>query len=297
MLQHKERADYGKQVLERLANDLGMSRTELSYMLQLFRAYPIFQPAENLSWAHYVELLSVNDPKKRKALEEKASKENWSRDRLREEVKALKRKGFSAGSGESAAVEKISPVPHSGNPGVYKIILAKAGPYAGELALDLGFSNYVRLADEVGDTTPFKEGDVVAFLKESGEIHQSRPEELYTYRAWVLRVLDGDTIEAVIDLGFGFTTKQTLRLRAIDSPEFPTRAGVEAKEFAEKMLEMPGNAEPGAQAKAATPVCFRRVELNQDARAQKGGRIGSTGATKPLKWPRWMRTRKTYTII
>ncbi len=267
VLQHKERADYGKQVLERLASDLGMSRTELSYMLQLFRAYPIFQRSENLSWAHYQTLLSVNDPKERKALEEKASKENWTRDRLREEIKALKRKSSSSDSGESASTEKISPVPHSGNPGVYRIILAKAGPYAGELALDLGFSNYVRLADEVGDTTPFKEGDVVAFLKESGEVLKSRPEELYTYRAWVLRVLDGDTVDAVIDLGFGFTTTQILRLRAIDAPEILTRDGKAAKEFVEKMLNMPERGEPRKgsagdaswemQAKADAPVFIK----------------------------------------
>ncbi len=46
VLQHKERADYGAQVLERLSTDLGTSRTELSYMLQFARAYPIFPAPE-----------------------------------------------------------------------------------------------------------------------------------------------------------------------------------------------------------------------------------------------------------
>ena len=62
------------------------------------------------------------------------------------------KRGTTAESKAPAPVELISPVPHSGNPGTYKIILAKTGPYEGELALDLGFSNYARLADVVKDT-------------------------------------------------------------------------------------------------------------------------------------------------
>ena len=37
-------------------------------------------------------------------------------------------------------------------------------------------------------------------------------------------------------MGFGFTTVQTLRLRALDAPEIETAAGREAKEFFEKQL-------------------------------------------------------------
>ena len=168
-------------------------------------------------------------------------------------------RGTTAESKAPAPVELISPVPHSGNPGTYKIILAKTGPYEGELALDLGFSNYARLADVVKDTTPFREGEVVAFQEKEGEVREAlgaNPEsQLYTYRAWVNRVLDGDTIEVVIDLGFGFTTTQTLKFRAIDAPEIfykdsatkkadpslsqtttQVGAGMEAKEFVEKAL-------------------------------------------------------------
>lgn len=43
--------------------------------------------------------------------------------------------------------------------------------------------------------------------------------KMYTYKAKIIRVIDGDTFEAIIDLGFGvnFTTK--LRLAEIDTPE------------------------------------------------------------------------------
>lgn len=68
VLQHKERADYGKQVMKRLAEDLGMSETELRYMLQFARTYPIHRPADELSWSQYQALLAVNDSKERTPL-------------------------------------------------------------------------------------------------------------------------------------------------------------------------------------------------------------------------------------
>jgi micrococcal nuclease len=44
--------------------------------------------------------------------------------------------------------------------------------------------------------------------------------ELYTYRATVIKVYDGDTITVDIDLGFGIVIKkQSVRLLGIDAPE------------------------------------------------------------------------------
>ncbi|WP_321346031.1 thermonuclease family protein [uncultured Draconibacterium sp.] len=42
---------------------------------------------------------------------------------------------------------------------------------------------------------------------------------MYTYKATVDRVVDGDTIDLVIDLGFKITTFQRIRLRGINTPE------------------------------------------------------------------------------
>jgi len=46
---------------------------------------------------------------------------------------------------------------------------------------------------------------------------------MYTYNAIVKRVVDGDTIEVIVDLGFTITTVQMLRLNRIDAYE--TRLG------------------------------------------------------------------------
>ncbi|MBI3313551.1 MAG: thermonuclease family protein [Candidatus Omnitrophica bacterium] len=50
------------------------------------------------------------------------------------------------------------------------------------------------------------------------------------------QVTDGDTFDAVIDLGFGFTTLQKLRLRGLDAPEIESAEGKEAKQFLEKII-------------------------------------------------------------
>lgn len=43
--------------------------------------------------------------------------------------------------------------------------------------------------------------------------------DLYTYRAHIAAVYDGDTVTAVVDLGFHILQKMTLRLYGIDTPE------------------------------------------------------------------------------
>jgi micrococcal nuclease len=42
---------------------------------------------------------------------------------------------------------------------------------------------------------------------------------VYSYRADIVRVIDGDTVEADIDLGFKVSIRLKLRLYGIDAPE------------------------------------------------------------------------------
>lgn len=57
---------------------------------------------------------------------------------------------------------------------------------------------------------------------------------LYDYNATVLRVIDGDSIEIDIDLGFSLTSRQPVRLYGINAPEVvgATRAaGLAARDW------------------------------------------------------------------
>jgi len=42
---------------------------------------------------------------------------------------------------------------------------------------------------------------------------------MYTYRAKIISVYDGDTVTALVDLGFGITNKIKIRLKGINTPE------------------------------------------------------------------------------
>lgn len=63
----------------------------------------------------------------------------------------------------------------------------------------------------------------------------------YTYRAQVARVVDGDTIDVLIDLGLKIYTATRLRIRGIDTPELRDRDLLErtkAQAAANRVLEL-----------------------------------------------------------
>jgi len=48
---------------------------------------------------------------------------------------------------------------------------------------------------------------------------------IHIYQAHIFDVVDGDTLDLMIDLGFGTFTKERMRLYGIDAPEMRTNAG------------------------------------------------------------------------
>jgi len=66
----------------------------------------------------------------------------------------------------------------------------------------------------------------------------------YRYKGLVLRVIDGDTVDVLLDLGFGMSTKQRLRIDDYDAPESwrprneaEKKHGEEAKAKAKELLD------------------------------------------------------------
>ena len=60
---------------------------------------------------------------------------------------------------------------------------------------------------------------------------------MYEYSATLIKIVDGDTVDVLIDLGFNTTKKERVRLLGIDTPESATKdlaekkLGLEAKEY------------------------------------------------------------------
>jgi len=66
---------------------------------------------------------------------------------------------------------------------------------------------------------------------------------MYSYKAKLIRVIDGDTIDAMIDLGFDTWIKKRIRLYGINTPEIRTKnleekkAGIAAKDRLSQIME------------------------------------------------------------
>ena len=69
---------------------------------------------------------------------------------------------------------------------------------------------------------------------------------MYKYKAKVERIVDGDTIDVIIDLGFKITTNQRIRFSGINTPETYNvkktseeyKKGLAAKNYVTKRMEM-----------------------------------------------------------
>ncbi len=90
-----EKAEYGSQLLKKLAKDLtkeygrGFSKSNVYAMRQFYLRIPIFQSLTGkLSWTHYVELLSVSDDLAFSFYCKQTEKENWSVRELKRQIQS-----------------------------------------------------------------------------------------------------------------------------------------------------------------------------------------------------------------
>jgi len=63
---------------------------------------------------------------------------------------------------------------------------------------------------------------------------------MYEYKAKITNVVDGDTYDFEIDLGFGITYKNRLRLYGVDTPEVrgsERKEGLRVKAFVKQLIE------------------------------------------------------------
>src|SRR3989338_2430385 len=76
ILNHKGHAEYGGEVVKRLAKDLNVSETVLHRCIRFAQTYPrlpILATWPKFSWSHYRQLIAIPDNKRRLLLEKSAS--------------------------------------------------------------------------------------------------------------------------------------------------------------------------------------------------------------------------------
>ena len=100
-----ENAKYGDSIMEDLSEELGVDEYTLYRSVHFFKAYKVAPRGNNLTWSHYRELLGIRDNQMRKLLEDKASKEDWTREQL---VKAIRSRQAASSKGSPSRSRKFS---------------------------------------------------------------------------------------------------------------------------------------------------------------------------------------------
>lgn len=217
------KAQYGSHLLEHISEEMirlygaGYSVSNLKNYRQFYLASPKRQPAGELPWSHYVELMRVKDEKKRRKLERRAWREDLNRDQLRLLVKGQPLpKRADVVDGE-LVVKKLPSLkkPTGMKLGTVQVLEGEKG----QKRVNLGFHVVRRVP-----------ASALAGLTVTDDL-------AYTYAAKVLEVIDGDTIDVDIELGLDTEVgKERLRLRGVNTPEVGTKEGDEIKTWLIELL-------------------------------------------------------------
>ena len=84
---------------------------------------------------------------------------------------------------------------------------------------------------------------------------------IYIYKAGLIRVVDGDTVDLIVDLGFDTSRKERFRLYGVDAPEMNTAEGKEAKAWLIGVLGPYG------------AIYVQTIQLSTKAKRDKYGRF------------------------
>ncbi len=232
LLQNEEREDYATYIIPQLSKELDISRSVLYDSVQFFEQYPNIVPARGqLTWSHIRVLLHVPEKQARQAFEQKVIEQKLSSKDLQKLVKSDKNSTNQAGK---TALQTSRDKPY-----VYRFKQIQK-----QTMIDLGFRFYIQspfTEAKLSRSPRTQKTDVIQIEKTNDKYQMvnigkgSVPH--YTYKAYVIEVIDGDTIWVNIDLGFNNWTTQKLRLKGINTKELETAQGQSAKEYMESRLK------------------------------------------------------------
>ncbi|NBV05693.1 MAG: DUF1016 family protein [Proteobacteria bacterium] len=223
----QQESPYGKKLFLSLQNDTGIEQTTLYRMYGFYKSYPIL-PKNNdrLNWSHYQLLSGVKNRVERKYLEDLVSEKTLSVTDLRGEIKKVKKP-----KSDKIKVAKLKV--RRGSLFCYKLVK----PYAGkDFYIDCGFKIYRQVTENLP-----KNAEIIQAIKAKSGYSLKKsvlnPRQIYTYKASLKRIVDGDTLHVTLDLGFGILHEETLRLTGINAAEVKSDGGTKATEGLKKILQ------------------------------------------------------------
>ncbi len=222
-----DRADYGEKLFADLAKDISIAKRTLYQMRSFYKAYPVLPKEERgLNWSHYRNLVSVKDVEKRKYLEDLTLTNKLGVNNLQREISKLKPRAKKIYSGEKLKVTR-------GKVFTYKLVKFSDSSSS---FVDCGFKVFSEVK------TSFKtDGEIVESVKKSEGFGLKKSsvdsKKMYTYKASLDRVVDGDTIHVTLDLGFKIRHQEILRLAKINAAESTTAAGKKATKVLQESLK------------------------------------------------------------
>ncbi len=242
LLKNQKRAEHGTNFYGKLAQDTGRDLSTLQRSVQFYRAYPISVPGRELGWGHYRRLITIKDKGERKKIEAQIIQKKWDTDKVQKYLNTKRRLDVPKSDNQPTPQLKFT----RGKLQTYQIVKANK-PLAGKspLVLDLGF----RLQYIIDGALKVKEQDCVEISPSPSPSHKGRgnrlifqkvetsQDELFTYKATIDKIIDGDTLLVSFDFNLDVSISQKLRLRGIDCPEMDTDEGKRAKRFVESRLK------------------------------------------------------------
>lgn len=216
------------QLYERLSADTGIHIRTLQQCVQFAGIYPDIDPELPLTWSHYRYLMMVASSTERVRWQKRAIKEQWDGNELRRLIQ------------QNRSAQFINPSSPSNNTNIpvrrgalhtYRIVKVSYTQDAPDgMMLDCGFEMRIPPPPANGqiDNTRIVESEKTP---EGYRLKLSKTPvgNIYTYKAIVERIVDGDTLLVNIDCGFTLWIRQRLRLNRVDAPEVRTVAGDRAK--------------------------------------------------------------------
>ena len=238
------KSNYGEKLFDQLEQDINIAKKMLYKMRNFYQSYPTLPKDDNkLNWSHYRILSGIKKDQERKYFEDLTKEQGWGTNRLQQEV--TKSKNILAKKSKEEFAKKDTKNTTSKK----KAVIAKLNYERGQLfsypliklddtgksCIDLGFNIFREVKENLPNTSAIevvKKKETYSFIKSNSVSHKFN-----TYKAYLERVVDGDTIRVTLDLGFETFHKEILRLRGIDAPEMSSAAGKKSFKILKDILK------------------------------------------------------------